>query len=102
METKERDCWSVQRVYHTLRDVLSDRRWEYAIVVEKHQSGYGHVHCAVFVDGEVKETDLHKVIDAHIRQCDIAGRTAHDYESADVSDRPISIKKTEPDSHDDE
>lgn len=83
-------------VYHALRDALSNRRWEYAIVVEKHQSGYGHVHCAVFVDGEVEESAFHSAIDAHIRQCDIAGRAAHDYESADVSNRPISVKKIRP------
>jgi len=97
------ESWRPDRgrgVYHTLRYVLDGKRWEYAIVVEKHRSGYGHVHCAVFVDGEVSETDFHPVIDAHLRQCDIAGRSAHDYHSHNEEDRPISIKRIDPNADD--
>jgi hypothetical protein len=87
-------------VYHALRQVLNDRRWEYAIVVEKHKSGYAHVHCAVFVDGVVEEEQFHSVIDAHIRHCDIAGKSAHDYLSPNESDRPISVKRINPNAAD--
>lgn len=97
------ESWRPDRgrgVYHTLRYVLDGKRWEYAIVVEKHQSGYGHVHCAVFVDGEVSESDFHPVIDAHLRVCDIAGREAHDYHSHNENDRPISVRRINPNAHD--
>ncbi|MFB6137532.1 MAG: hypothetical protein ABEJ42_04225, partial [Halobacteriaceae archaeon] len=83
-------------VYHALRDSLSDREWEYALVVEKHQSGYGHVHVAVFVDGELEESDFHSAIDAHLRHCDIAHRDAHDYYSEDLEERPISVSEVNP------
>lgn len=87
-------------VYHTLRDAL-DRagvdRWEYALVTEHHKSGYGHVHCAVFVDGAVSESDFHGVIDAHLRNCQIAGAEAHDYHAADPDTRPISVSSVDPD-----
>lgn len=89
-------------VYHTLRSVLKGRRWEYALVVEKHQSGCGHVHCAVFVDGEVAESEFQSVIDAHLRQCEIAGWEAHDYHSPNEYDRPISVKRIDPNSDDGE
>lgn len=84
-------------VYHALRYALQDYDWEYALVVEKHQSGYGHVHCAVFVDGEVEESDFHTAIDAHLRECDIAHRDAHDYYAEDESTRPISVNGVDPD-----
>jgi hypothetical protein len=84
-------------VYHTLRDSLSEYRWEYALVVEKHQSGYGHVHCAVFVDGEIEESDFHSAIDAHLRECNIAHRDAHDYYAEDEETRPISIRSVNTD-----
>lgn len=97
------ESWRPSRgrgVYHTLRYVLDGRQWEYAIVVEKHLSGYGHVHCAVFVDGEVTESEFHSVIDAHLRKCEIAGADAHDYHSPDEDDRPISVKRIDPNADD--
>lgn len=93
------DSWRPSRgrgVYHELRASLKSKEWEYALVVEKHQSGYGHVHCAVFVDGEVTEEDFHSTIDAHIRQCEIAHRDAHDYHAPDKESRPISIRSVDP------
>ena len=83
-------------VYHILRDVLKGKEWEYALVVEKHESGYGHVHCAVIVDGAIAESDFHRVIDTHLRKCEIAGRDAHDYHSHNEDDRPISVKRINP------
>ncbi|WP_254279216.1 hypothetical protein [Haloarcula marina] len=94
------DSWRPDRgrgVYHTLRDSLNDYEWEYALVVEKHNSGYGHVHCAVFVDGEVTESDFHTAIDAHLRECDIAHRDAHDYYHQDDEKHPISINAVDTD-----
>ena len=94
------DSWRPDRgrgVYHTLRDSLSGYEWEYALVVEKHNSGYGHVHCAVFVDGEVTESDFHTAIDAHLRECEIAHRDAHDYYHQDDDKRPISINAVDTD-----
>jgi hypothetical protein len=99
------ESWRPDRgrgVYHTLDYVLDGKRWEYAVVVEKHQSGYGHVHCAVFVDGEVQERDFHPVIDTHLRVCEIAGSAAHDYLSPNENDRPISVKQINPKGADDE
>ncbi|WP_083902823.1 replication protein [Natrinema versiforme] len=93
------DSWRPDRgrgVYHALRDSLGGKEWEYALVVEKHKSGYGHVHCAVFVDGSVTESDFRPAIDAHLRQCEIAHRDAHDYHAAEESARPISIRSVDP------
>lgn len=94
------DSWRPDRgrgVYHTLRDALSDYEWEYALVIEKHESGYGHVHCAVFVDGVVDESDFHGAIDTHLRKCDIAHRDAHDYYHEDDEKRPISVSSVDTD-----
>jgi hypothetical protein len=81
-------------VYHRLRDDLDHTdRWEYGIALEHHKSGYGHVHLAVFVDGEVNPSDFHGAIDTHLRLCDPAGRDAHNYHEPDG---PISVKRVDP------
>jgi hypothetical protein len=93
------ETWRPDRgrgVYHVVRDVLTGKDWEYVIVVEKHRSGYGHVHCGIFVDSEVTEEEFHPVIDTHLRKCEIAGRSAHDYHSPDPEDRPIVVNKIDP------
>ena len=82
-------------VYHALYDSLSDKDWEYALVAEHHKTGYGHIHIAIFVDGEIDESDFHPAIDAHLRVCDIAHRDAHDYYSPDPDDRPISVRRVD-------
>lgn len=84
-------------VYHALRYALDEYEWEYALVVEKHKSGYAHVHVAVFVDGEVTEETFHASIDAHHRECNIAHRDAHDYYHPDPSVRPISVRSVNTD-----
>ena len=95
------DSWRPDRgrgVYHALRDALDDAdAWEYALVTEHHKSGYGHVHVALFVDGEIAEEDFHGVIDAHLRNCEIAGADAHDYHDPDPEVRPISVSRVDPD-----
>lgn len=82
-------------VYHTLRDSLDGKDWEYALVNEHHKSGYGHIHVAIFVDGEIEESDFHSAIDAHLRCCSIASAEAHDYYASDLEARPISISRVD-------
>jgi hypothetical protein len=63
-----------------LHKVLSGWNWEYARVWEPHQSGYGHLHIAVFVeDGGDEPTaeQFDPVMESHIENCDPAGRDAH-------------------------
>lgn len=81
--------------YHALRDVLDGYEWEYALVTEKHKSGYGHVHAAIFVDGDVEEADFRPVIDSHLKNCDIAHRDAHDYHHPETEKRPISVRSVD-------
>jgi hypothetical protein len=61
-------------------------------VAEHHESGYGHIHVAVFVDGDVSEAAFRPAIDAHLRECSIAGPEAHHYFAEDEQDRPISLR----------
>lgn len=93
------ETWRPDRgrgVYHVVRDILTGKDWEYVTVVEKHRSGYGHVHCGIFVDGGVSDEEFHPVIDTHLRKCEIAGRAAHDYHSPDPEDRPIVVNRIDP------
>jgi hypothetical protein len=69
--------------------------WEYARVVEHHRSGYGHVHIAIFIDGNVSEEHFRPVIDTHLRHCEPAGAGAHNYYSQDSSERPISASRVD-------
>lgn len=72
--------WEADR--RTLHRSLDDSlRWEYLMVVEPHESGYAHAHIAVFVDGEVSGETFEPVIDAHLRNCELAERGAHEYEN---------------------
>jgi len=82
---------SYDAVRRALSRALDGYRWEYCAVLEPHKSGYTHIHIGVFVDGKIEESDFHPVIDAHLRNCDRAERAAHDYNSFDESERPISI-----------
>ena len=91
------DAWRPDRgrgVYHALTDALDVPevdRWEYAVAVEHHKSGYGHVHVGVFVDGEISEKMFRPVIDKHLEVCDIAHRSGHDYYHDDPEKKPISV-----------
>jgi hypothetical protein len=70
--------------------------WEYARVVEHHPgSAYGHVHVALFIDGVVSEADFRPVIDTHLRHCEPAGASAHNYYSPKTKDRPISTSRVD-------
>ena len=65
-----------------LHKALSGRNWEYARVWEPHESGYGHLHLAVFVeeegDGEIVEPgDFEAAMRSHVDNCGPAGWDAH-------------------------
>ena len=94
--------WS-SYTYHALRNRMRalgyDRdEWMYWMQGEPHAGGgenacYGHVHVAVYVRGEVSESDFHRVIDSHVDHCEHAGRSAHDYTAEDPKERPISVNR---------
>jgi len=72
--------WS--SVSRTLRRVLDDRRSARLAILEPHPSdgpnnGYLHIHIAVFVDGKIKPETFQPVLDAHLRNCDLATADAH-------------------------
>lgn len=67
--------WSAVR--RALSRVLDGRRWEYVRMLEPHQSGHGHVHVGVFVDGPVSDGDFRPVMEAHVENCLPAGWEAH-------------------------
>jgi hypothetical protein len=65
-------------VRRELNRVLDGREWEYLWILEPHESGYLHRHLAVFVKGPVEGGEFAPVIEAHLRNCEGAGRDAHD------------------------
>jgi hypothetical protein len=72
--------WSA--VSRALRRVLDDRRSARLAILEPHpgdgaNNGYLHIHIAVFVDGYVKPETFQPVLDAHLRNCDLATADAH-------------------------
>ncbi len=82
---------SYDAVRRALHRALDGYDWEAVAILEPHKSGYTHIHFGVFVDGEVNEETFHPVIDSHLRNCPRAERAAHDYNSFDKSERPISV-----------
>lgn len=65
-----------------IHKVLSGRNWEYARVWEPHESGYGHLHIAVFVEDDpggrdLGPADFEAVMQSHVSNCDPAGTGAH-------------------------
>jgi len=76
---------------------LDSHRWEYLAILEPHKSGYLHIHMAVFVDGVVTRNTFAPVIEAHVRNCDLAEHEAHDPASDDI----ISIRHAGADRRDD-
>ena len=79
---------SWEAIRRELARQLDGRRWERLAILEPHKSGYLHVHMAVFVEGKVTRDDFAPVIEAHLRNCPIAGDDAHDVEDDDT----ISIR----------
>lgn len=78
--------WSA--VTRELRRCMEGRRYERLAILEPHQSGYLHIHIAVFVEGKVTKEDFAPVVEAHLRNCDLAAREAHDVED----DSTISVR----------
>jgi hypothetical protein len=65
-----------------LHKTLSGQKWEYARVWEPHESGYGHLHMAVFVEDNgddeiVTPGDFAAAMRSHVGNCEPAGWDAH-------------------------
>jgi hypothetical protein len=72
------DGWDVQR--KALHRALDGYRWEYAKVWEPHESGYGHLHIAVFVedpDDDLDGEDFRPVMRTYYENTEPAGWEAH-------------------------
>ena len=67
-------------VREAIRRAVDGKEHVVARVLEPHKSGYGHTHVAIFVRGTVRREDFHGAIDAHLRNCPVAERPAHEYE----------------------
>ena len=71
-----------------LHKALDGRTWEYARVWEPHQSGYGHLHMAVFVEDDGHDLgpgDFEGAMRSHVSNCDPAGWEAHRPDGDSVS-----------------
>lgn len=71
-----------------LHQVLSGQKWEYSRVWEPHADGYGHLHVAVFVEGEgeeLGEMTFDPVMRSHVENCGPAAWEAHRPEGDAVS-----------------
>jgi len=66
---------AVMRALRRVEDELG--RVERLAVLEPHKSGHLHVHIAVFIDGVADPEDFRPVLEAHVRNCEGAGREAH-------------------------
>jgi hypothetical protein len=83
-------------VTRELRRVLEGRRYERLAILEPHQSGYLHIHIAVFVDGPVSAETFRPVIESHLRNCESASEAAHDIEDdSTVSVRHVGAERSE-------
>lgn len=86
------DPWAagVKQELHRVMDDLG-HHWEYARILEPHGSGYGHVHVALYIDGEVSAEDFAPVLSKHVEKCQIAASDAHTIENA------VSVSRVDPD-----
>lgn len=83
-------------VTRELRRVMEGRRYERLAILEPHQSGYLHIHVAVFVDGPVSAETFRPVIDAHLRRCEGASEDAHAVkDDSTVSVRHVGAERSE-------
>ena len=89
---------SYDAIRRELSRQLEDKRFEYLAILEPHKSGYLHIHMAVFVDGVVTRDTFAPVIEAHVRNCDLAEHDAHDTASDDI----ISVRHAGADRSDDD
>lgn len=94
---------SWQAASRALRRSMKNRRYERLAILEPHQSGYLHVHIAVFVEGVVRPEQFRPVIEAHLRNCDRAGREAHRVDPDDPEQRSaVSVRHVGDDRSEDE
>ncbi len=61
---------------------LSGRNWEYARIWEPHEDGYGHLHIALFVEGDATAAEFQPVMESYISNVSGAGSEAHSLENA--------------------
>ena len=61
---------------------LSDRNWEYARIWEPHDDGYGHLHIAIFVNGEAEAAEFRPVMESYVENVQGAGSEAHSLANA--------------------
>jgi hypothetical protein len=70
--------------------------------LEPHESGYLHVHVEVFVRGPIDPEEFQPVIDAHLRNCDLAGEEAHEIVADEPDESAVSVHRVGADRGDDE
>lgn len=78
-----------------LRRVMDERglEYEYVGILEPHKSGYIHVHLAVFVRGVVTAEMFRPVVEAHLRNCPIAGEEAHQIRPDEPQRSAVSVNR---------
>lgn len=72
---------------------ILDVNWEYARVWEPHESGYGHMHMALFIEadrGDIEPAMFEPAMRSHVNNCKPAGWDAHKPEP-DSDDSPVSV-----------
>lgn len=89
-------------VKRALGRALDGREWCRVRLLEPHESGYLHVHVAVFVRGPVDPEEFQPVIDAHLRNCDLAGEEAHEIVADEPDESAVSVHRVGSDRGDDE
>ena len=98
---------SWEAVRRALSRSLDDHRFARLGILEPHpgdgvNNGYFHVHIAVFVDGQITADDLAPVIEAHVRNCDLAEWDAHDLDDdSTISVRHAGLDRDQGDPDDD-
>jgi hypothetical protein len=75
--------WKTAR--KTLHRILDGAKWEYVRVWEPHKSGYGHMHVAVFLDGDASAAAFEPVMDSYVRNCPAAAKEAHRVDGEDAA-----------------
>lgn len=89
----DKDVGSWRAVRTALGRTLSEYDWEYMRILEPHTpdsgqyatAGYAHMHVGVVVndpDDDLEAHDFESVMNAHIQNCDTAGREAHTVENS--------------------
>jgi len=67
--------WRLARKH--LYPALDGQEWEYARIWEPHENGYGHLHVAIFADGELRPEMFEPVMSNYVGNVTAAGSEAH-------------------------